>query len=141
MNAKSLLSFVAAFLLVSISYAADLDPIAFRMTNPKFEPGDSITIREVTASSPDLKVGDTVIVRGSFRLQSRPTASLGLSLTTIGPSAATVVAAHQRQKIEAGSGIFELKHVIPADGMLHVSFYPQTGGPSFGGVYFDSAKP
>ncbi|MES2596810.1 MAG: hypothetical protein V4662_15815 [Verrucomicrobiota bacterium] len=141
MNAKSLLSFVAAFSLASIGYAVDLGAVAFRMTNPKFESGDSITIREVTASSPDLKVGDTVIVRGSYRLQSRPNASLGFSLTSIGPSAATVVAPHQRQKIEAGSGTFELKHVIPADGMLHVSFYPQTGGSSFGGVYFDSAKP
>jgi hypothetical protein len=43
--------------------------------------------------------------------------------------------------IAAGTGTFELEHVVAADGSLHVSFYPNPRGSSFGGVYFASAAP
>jgi hypothetical protein len=136
-----LLLFAGSVLLASVGGAADLRPVAFQITSQQFEPGDSITIQEVVASSPEWKVGDTVIVRGRYQLSSKPNASLGFFLTTKGPSGATRVAPHQRQKIEAGSGTFELKHVIPGEGYLHVSFYPQPSGSSFGGVYFGPVKP
>lgn len=115
-------------------------PIAFKTSRAQFADGDSIVIQEVAASSPELKVGDTVIVRGVYRLESAPEAMLGLSLTTRGPGPATRIAPHQRQKIAAGEGAFELKHVVPAEGSLHVSFYPARGGSSFGGVYFAPEK-
>src|SRR5688500_11437234 len=123
MKAKSLLSFVGAVFLACVGRAADLSPISFQITNQQFEPGDSITIEEVIASSPKLEVGDTVIVRGRYRLKSKPNGTLGFFLSTKGPSPATPVAPYQRQRIEAGSGTFELRHVIPTRGNLHVSFY------------------
>ena len=141
MKAKSLLSFIGAVLLACVGRAADLNSISFEITSQQFEPGDSIIIDEVIASSPKLKIGDTVIVRGRYRLKSKTNGSLGFFLTTKGPSGATPVAPHQRQRIEAGSGTFELKHVIPAEGNLHVSFYPQPSGSSFGGIYFGPSKP
>ena len=122
-----------------IAFAANPSPISFQITSQRFEPGDSITIKEVLATSPDLKVGDTVIVRGTYHLKTRDEASLGFFLTTNGPSAATKVSREQRALAGAGSGTFELKHIVPSEGRLHVSFYPRSGGSSFGGVYFGPA--
>src|SRR5687768_15214396 len=101
MKAESLLSFIGAVFLACIGRAADLSPISFEITSQQFEPGDSITIEEVIASSPKLKVGDTVIVRGRYRLKSKPNGTLGFFLTTNGPSPATPIAPHQRKRIEA----------------------------------------
>lgn len=118
-----------------VAYAADPSPILFRITSQQFETGDRIVIQEVLATSPTLKVGDTVIVRGEYRLESRSEAALGLFLTSKGPSGPTRTAPEQRAVIRAGAGSFELKHVVPAEGRLHVSFYPRPSGSSFGGVY------
>lgn len=139
MKAMSLLCCVAAVLVASASYAADLLPVGFRITSQEFEPGDSIIIEEVLATSPQMKVGDTVIVRGKYHLQSKLKATLGFFLTTKGPSGSTRVEPYQRQNVDGASGSFELKHVVPAEGRLHVSFYPRPSGSSFGGVYFGPA--
>ena len=141
MKSTLLLSLIGAVFLASVGYAADMESVPFQIVSTKFESGDSITIEEVVASSPQLKIGDTVIVRGKYNLQSKPKASLGLFLTSKGPSAPTPIEPHQQQNIEAGLGSFELKHVIRIEGDLHISFYPQPGGSSFGGVYFGPAKP
>ena len=117
-----------------IAYAVTPSPIVFQITSQQFEPGDSILIQEVLATSPALRVGDTVIVRGQYHLKSRAEASLGFFLTTKGPSGSTRVSPEQRALIRAGSGTFELKHVVPSEGRLHVSFYPRPSGSSFGGV-------
>jgi len=124
-----------------IAYAVTPSPIAFQITSQQFEPGDSIAIQEVLATSPALKIGDTVIVRGQYRLKSKSEASLGFFLTTRERSGSTRVSPEQRAQISAGSGTFELKHVVPSEGRLHVSFYPRPSGSSFGGVYFGPAAP
>lgn len=116
-----------------------LRPVAFTTSRAQFIEGDRIVIQEVVASSPQWQVGDTVIVRGTYRLASAPGASLGLMLTRRGPAARMSTAAHQQQNISGGEGCFELTHVIAAEGALHVSFYPERGGSSFGGVYFSPA--
>lgn len=118
-----------------------LREIRFRITSEQFEAGDSIVVQQIVASSPQLKIGDTVVVRGQYRLQSRPQAALGFFLTTKGPSGPTPVSPKQRLEISAGTGSFELEHVVPADGFLHVSFYGRPSGSSFGGVYFGPAAP
>src|SRR5687767_13625119 len=100
MKTRLLLSLLGTALFGSTGYTAELSPIPFRITSQKFEPDDSITIHEVIASSPQLKVGDTVIVRGTYRLQSQGRALLGFFLTTKGPSGSTQVDPRQRQKIE-----------------------------------------
>src|ERR1051326_1427916 len=139
MKTRFLIRVIGAFLVASIGYAADLVSVPFRMTDQQFAAGDSIVIEEVIASSPRMEIGDTVIVRGRYHLQSKPRASLGFFLATKGPSDPTPIAPQQQLKINQGSGTFELKHVVPAEGYLHISFYPLPGGPSFGGVYFAAA--
>jgi hypothetical protein len=126
----------------SVGYAASaLRDIHFNVTSQQFEVGDSIVVEQVIATSPELKVGDTVLVRGRYSLQSRPEASLGFFLTTKGPSGPTMVSPKQKKAIAAGTGTFELEHVVSSDGALHVSFYPRPNGSSFGGVYFGRATP
>ncbi len=140
MKEQLLLLFVGTVLLALAARAGELRTVAFEITSQRFEMGDLIIIDEVVASSPEWKVGDTIIVRGRYRLKSKSEGSLGFFLTTKGPSAATRVSPHQRQKIEEGAGTFELKHIIPGEGRLHVSFYPLPSGSSFGGVYFGPPK-
>ena len=105
-----------------------------------FRDGDSITITEVKATSPDLKDGDKVIVKGHYTLASQPKASLCLFATAktgpgIGP-----VHPEQRIAITAGQGEFELSETLDGDGYLHVTFYSVPEDKGFGGVYFGTAK-
>jgi len=104
--------------------------------NSQFNSGDSIVIREVLPSTSHLKLGDTVVVRGQYTLQSQPKARLGLSITTSGPSRPTAVSPASQMMISAGSGAFELECTIQQSGSLHASFYEFPGGSSFGGIYF-----
>jgi hypothetical protein len=114
---------------------AGLSSIPFSTSQAQFASGDSITIQEVLASSPRLEVGDFVVVRGQYRLGSRESASLQIQLTTstAGPSGSLPTS---RLNVNAGSGAFELEYQILQVGSLHVTFYPATGGASFGGIYF-----
>ena len=75
-----------------VGYAATgLREIQFKITSQQFEAGDSIVVEQVIATSPELKIGDTVLVRGRYSLQSRSKASLGFFLTTKGRSDPTPV--------------------------------------------------
>jgi hypothetical protein len=124
------------------SYAASaMRDIPFTITSQQFEGRDSITIESVSATSPELKVGDTVVVRGRYHLETNLRAKLGFFLTTSGPSAPTPIAPKQQAQIVAGDGTFELEHVVSMAGRLHVSFYEVPRGSSFGGVYFGPAHP
>jgi hypothetical protein len=113
-----------------------LSSVPFATSRAQFQAGDSITIQEVLASSPRLEPGDTVVVRGTYALQSRDKALLMLLLTANAPGATEQIAAKSRKEIAAGSGAFELEYTIQQPGSLHISFYPVTSGSSFGGVYF-----
>ena len=56
-----------------VGYAAPgLREIPFKITSQQFEAGDSIVVEQVVAASPELKIGDTVLVRGRYSLRSRP---------------------------------------------------------------------
>ena len=114
-----------------------LASIPFGTSQAQFTGGDSITIQTVLASSPALAVGDTVVVRGTYSLQTQASANLGLSITTSSPTPYTLPSS-SRQSIAAGSGSFELQIVIPVTGTYHVTFYSTTSGSSFGGIYFAS---
>src|SRR5215204_5242082 len=60
-----------------VGYAASaMRDIPFEITSQQFEAGDSIILERVIATSPEFKVGDTVVVRGRYHLQSRPQAKL-----------------------------------------------------------------
>ena len=113
--------------------------IPFVLGAKSFKDGDSITITEVKATSPDLKVGDKVIVKGHYTLASEPKASLCLFVTATSGSGRSATRPEQRMAITKGQGDFELSKTLDCEGYLHVSFYPAAGGGSFGGVYFESA--
>ncbi|MEO5959937.1 MAG: hypothetical protein ABIR80_12545, partial [Opitutaceae bacterium] len=134
MKRRFFLFLVSTFSLALVGFAADPIAVPFKVTSQQFESGDSIVIQEVIATSPRLKVGDTVVVRGQYQLHSKPKAALGFFLTSKGPSGPGPISPKQQLAIEEGAGSFELVHVVPAEGYLHVSFYPRPSGSSFGGV-------
>lgn len=116
---------------------AGLSSVPFSTSRAAFAAGDLITLTEVLASSPRLEPGDTVVVRGTYQLQSRSQAMLAISLTTNAPGVTESMAATARKTVDAGNGTFELAYEVRQPGALHVTFYPSgAGGSSFGGVYF-----
>jgi hypothetical protein len=72
-------------------------------------------------------------------IHSKQQAALGFFLTSKGPSGPGPISPKQQLAIKEGAGSFELMHVVPAEGYLHVSFYPRPNGSSFGGGYFGPA--
>ena len=112
-----------------------LSSVRFSLGQRAFEPGDSIVIQQVFASSPRFAVGDTVVVRGRYELASQADATLALYVTGhgAGPQRTSPT---QRVRVTKGAGEFELACAIANAGALHVSFYPGAGGSVFGGVYF-----
>ncbi|MGO8747133.1 MAG: PEGA domain-containing protein [Thermoguttaceae bacterium] len=105
-----------------------------------FKNGDSITITEVKATSPDLKAGDKVIVKGHYALSSKATASLCLFTTATTGSGKSAIRPEQRTGVTKGQGEFELSSTLDCDGYLHVTFYSVPQGQPFGGLYFGTAK-
>src|SRR5689334_10881097 len=86
-----------------VTHAAEVKAIPFKMTTRNFATNDSIVIREVLATSPQMKVGDTVVVRGEYRLGSRSEASLGLFVTSTNRIATTIQPA-QMVEIKSTAG-------------------------------------
>ena len=108
---------------------------------PKFfHSGDSVTITEVKATSPDLKTGDKVIVKGHYTLASKPGASLCLFATATKGSGRSEIRPEQKIGVTKGQGEFELSETLDCDGYLHVTFYAVAEGKPFGGSYFGTAK-
>ena len=134
------LAAVLCFTACVTSARAELSPVAFDVGQQQFKSGDSIVIDEVLASSPRFELGTTVVVRGHYRLASYPRATLGFYLTHRSPAGPDATAPFQVAKIDQPTGSFELRCEISYEGDPHVSFYPSTGGESFGGVYFSAAR-
>src|SRR3954470_18072726 len=133
---KLILGLFLPFALASLVHgAAALSSVPFATSQAQFASGDSITIQEVLATSPDFGVGDTVVVRGTYTLRSQPSAFIQIQLTS---SVSGPPYSPPFKNITAGSGTFELEYVIQQVGSLHVTFYPSAGGSSFGGIYFAS---
>jgi len=105
-----------------------------------FKDGDSVTISEVKATSPDLKTGDKVIVKGRYTLSSKPKASLSLFATDKKGPGKGEVRPDQKIDISVGQGEFELSTTLEYDGYLHVTFYSIVEGQPFGGLYFGTVK-
>jgi len=105
-----------------------------------FSDGDSIAITEVKATSPDLKTGDKVIVKGHYTLSSKPKASLSLFATDKKGPGKGETRPEQKIDISASQGEFELSTTLEYDGCLHVTFYSIAEGKPFGGLYFGTAK-
>jgi hypothetical protein len=100
-----------------------------------FNDGDSIDIEQVVATSPNLAVGDKVVVRGRYVLKSEEKAQLCLFVTTK-ESVSVPVIPTQQTEVKKGSAEFELTEQVRHPGFLHVSFYRIPDGKRFGSIYF-----
>jgi hypothetical protein len=118
------------------SASAGLSAVSFVVKKQQFKAGDAIVIDQVLASSPNLGIGDKVVVHGHYRLASAPKASLGLFVTHPSPDGVDRISPSQKARIEGANGSFELSCEITYIGNIHVSFYPASGGESFGDIYF-----
>jgi len=119
--------------------AAELPTTPFALGPTGFRNGDAIVIEQVSASSPNLAVGDTVVVRGHYQLGSRDKATLMLILTQTSGDGRENISPAQTVAVAKGSGPFELRYTVTHPGALHVSFYGAPREESFGGVYFGTA--
>jgi hypothetical protein len=115
-------------------------PVVTLLGPKAYRNGDVIEIRDVQATSAKLEQGDSITVRGRFRLQSEDDAELSLYVTQTRSPVATPVDPGQTIRVEKGTGEFELKTTITHRGALHVSFYSTESGQGFGGVYFGTRE-
>ncbi|TWT89097.1 hypothetical protein Mal64_25890 [Pseudobythopirellula maris] len=101
-----------------------------------YRDGDVVEITDVTATSPRLEQGDTLVVKGRVRLDSKPLAHLGLYLTQTDGDGREETDPEQTMSISEGLRDFELKITIKHQGSLHISLYDEKTRRPFGGVYF-----
>lgn len=134
-------SFLVGWMLWS-AFAAmppSLAPVPTVLGPKGFRDGDVIIITDVQSTSPRLEQGDTVTVRGRFRLKSREDAHLALYLTATEGDGVGKVDPQQTMHINGPRGAFELTTTIENRGVLHVTLYDSQTGQGFGGVYFGTA--
>src|SRR3954470_12231544 len=117
---KSLSLVLLLFTVCLEAAVPQLSPIPVNLGLQKFADGDSIVIREVLATSPRMDVGDTVVVRGRYVLQSQENANVGLSLTQTQDFEPTKISPAANAKAERGTGDFELTFQVVNVGCLHV---------------------
>lgn len=115
--------------------------IEFETGGSSFQIGDSIEIENVLGSTEEFQVGNTYLVKGRYKLDSRDTATISVFVTATGEGEGhTGISPEQQAHVKKGMGTFELSITIPYKGWPHVSFYPNDGGNGFGGVYFGNGE-
>lgn len=132
------LALVVLLLLVETTVASPplRSDVAVALGPKLFRDGDVVEILDVRSTSPRLEQGDTVVVKGRFRLDSRPAARLCLYLTQTEGDGREETDPTQTIKATSGLHEFELKTTIKHRGHLHITFYDSETGKPFGGVYF-----
>jgi hypothetical protein len=134
------LTFVLAARGGANGIAADFSStVPFELGEGGFLPGDSITIQRVSGTRPTISTGETYCVEGAYTLASKEKADLALFATTMSKGS-TPTDPSQIMHVEKGTGTFRLVKVMREEGYLHLSFYPASGGSSFGGVYFGQGE-
>ncbi len=126
--------------LESIHHAEELIPIRFKLGTSSLKKGDTILIKQVLSTSPHLKIGDTVTVKGRFKLSSQPTATLLLTTTATQRDGHSNTIKEQRITASRGSGEFDLTFTIPHQGCSHLAFYDTAVGQPLGGLYFGTKE-
>lgn len=105
-----------------------------------FRDGDVIEITDVTATSPRLEQGDTVVVKGRVRLDSCQQAQLGYYLTQTAGDGREETDPQQTMTIKHGQQKFKLTLTIKHQGVMHLSLYDVETHRPFGGVYFGTER-
>ena len=113
--------------------------VQFELGDQEFASGDSIAIRELRGTSDVVTTGETYCVTGSYTLSSQAEADLSFFATTTNRNS-TPIDPKQTVRIKKGSGSFRLIKTMTDDGYLHLTFYSNSSGNSFGGVYFGQGQ-
>ena len=130
---------LATYLCSAISNAEVIkQDIAIQLGAKSFHEGDVVSITEVKSTSDKIEIGDTVTIKGRYRLDSKDTANLLLSVTRTKTAKAIEIDKSQMIKATKGWHEFEMSVIIKHTGLLHLTFYTEAGKP-FGGVYFGTA--
>ena len=135
---RGVLSLVVAASLASAA-SDSVSDVSLVVGPTHFNDGDSIVIEQVEATSPNLAVGDKVVVRGRYVLKSEEKAQLCLYVTTKEPVSEPVIPTQQTE-VKNGSAEFELTVQVRHPGFLHVSFYRISDGKRFGSIYFGTEQ-
>ncbi len=117
-----------------------MESVPVKLGPKAFRDGDVIQILEVESTSPKLEQGDSVVVRGRYRLDSEESAMLSLCLTHSEGNGIEEADATQTLPAAAGWHEFELSILIMRRGILHLTFHGQEEGRPFGGVYFGTVE-
>ncbi len=136
MNTFKVVSLFLFSTLTSFATNSGLQPVDFTLGPSKFRSGDRIQIEAVKATSESYQVGDTVTVKGRYKLSSHDCANISVYVTQTEGDGKSRVLPGQRQQVDKGQGEFELVIQLRHKGYLHVSFYPCESGSGFGGAYF-----
>jgi hypothetical protein len=120
-----------------------LIPVEVWQATGGFRAGDRITITLVRGDRARIEPGGKYLVQGSYTLNSAPSATLALSLTSSANGGRSQWSESQRRRIDRGTSNFALSATMHADGEFHVSFYiPDPSDTrrthSQGGIYFDN---
>ena len=107
----------------------------FSLGPKAFQDGNKIEIQEVWSERGTLAKGDTVKVKGTYTLGSKPTATLAFYVTASSPSDAYGPGLERQVKAVAAVP-FEMERPITCDGHLHLGFYDNQTGECLGTVYF-----
>ena len=138
---KTLPRFVFALVFTSVvAWAATMTVVPVKLGLQRFEDGDSIVIEEVRATSPRMDVGDTVVVRGRYRLISEEKATLAVSLTRTQSREPMRVSPRASTEIKRGWGDFEVSIDVQKIGCLHLTFNRLPDRKAIGTVYFGTPE-
>ncbi|MEM7600361.1 MAG: hypothetical protein AAF357_02975 [Verrucomicrobiota bacterium] len=129
-----------SLLITSFCFAAVKTEVITVTLGPKsFRDGDVIRIDSVESTSPSLEIGDQVIVRGQYRLDSEDDARLALFLTQTEGDGTGEIDTDQIIAAKRGWHDFTASITIKHKGYLHLTFYDNSTGLPFGGVYFGTS--
>jgi len=138
---KTIYSIIFAVSMISATVAKPTQEIVpVKLGAKAFKDGDVIKIDEVRSTSPNLEQGDTVTIKGNYRLESRDAASLQLLLTQIEGNGLEESDKQQLVNISSGFKPFEVTITIKHKGYLHLTLYDTKSGKPFGGTYFGTAE-
>jgi hypothetical protein len=138
---KTFITLAAAISLGSAALGQPIqETVAVHLGPKAFRDGDLIQIEEVRSTSPHLEQGDTITVKGRYRLDSQDEANLQLHVTQMQGDGTEEIEARQTVKVSRGFKPFEVTITVKHKGYLHLTFYDAQSGNPLGGTYFGSAK-
>jgi len=126
--------------VVATPMAGDLKEVRFKTGKTYFLPKDSITVDSVRGTSDKIEPGNLYEIRGHYTLASHEKALLAVNVTVSSRSVREYPGLDGQQQITVnkGAGQFVLWNYMRTPGDMHMSFYPDGGGESFAGIYFET---